>query len=163
MTPIAKVAGKIHCWRLEATEFAAQWDSGFGAFTFGGRWNPKGLAVVYATLDPATTILEKAVHAGLETMAMMHQTLTCFSIDAASTHLLDAEFFPNQHWLHPCEKSNAQQGFLVPYLEDSKKPFLLLPSVVSPHSWNLIFDPTVAAGKYRIIDQVKFSLDPRLE
>ena len=40
--------------------------------------------------------------------------------------------------------------------------FVLVPSVVSKHSWNLIFDRTKAAGLYRRDLQEAFNLDTRL-
>ena len=40
--------------------------------------------------------------------------------------------------------------------------FVLLPSAVCKFSWNVIFNPTRAAGKYRLREQHRFSLDTRL-
>jgi hypothetical protein len=40
--------------------------------------------------------------------------------------------------------------------------FVLIPSVVSVHSWNVIFDPSVAKGFYDWIAQEAFALDTRL-
>lgn len=51
-------------WRIDAEAYAASWDSGLGAELFGGRWNPKGLRAVYCRLDPATCLVEAAVHHG---------------------------------------------------------------------------------------------------
>ena len=40
--------------------------------------------------------------------------------------------------------------------------FVLLPSAVSTYSWNLVFDAERANGKYTLLDQERFALDPRL-
>lgn len=40
--------------------------------------------------------------------------------------------------------------------------FVVIPSVVSRHSWNLIFDADRARGKYTLIKQERVALDPRL-
>jgi RES domain-containing protein len=37
-----------------------------------------------------------------------------------------------------------------------------IPSAVSTHSWNLIFDPLKAAGFYGVESQEPFALDTRL-
>jgi RES domain-containing protein len=37
-----------------------------------------------------------------------------------------------------------------------------IPSAVLPLSWNLIFNPDVAAGAYRLDRQIDFALDTRL-
>ena len=45
--------GKLIAWRLDQACFASTWNSGEGAFQVGGRWNSKGVRVVYRALDPA--------------------------------------------------------------------------------------------------------------
>ena len=55
-------------WRLERAVHAAAWAQGIGSERVGGRWSPKGRPVIYAALDPATAILEVAVHAGFEVL-----------------------------------------------------------------------------------------------
>jgi len=40
--------------------------------------------------------------------------------------------------------------------------FVLIPSAVSPHSWNLLFAASLAAGTYRMRSQERFALDTRL-
>ena len=40
--------------------------------------------------------------------------------------------------------------------------FVLTPSAVSTHSWNLIFVAAKAAGAYAMARQEPFALDPRL-
>jgi hypothetical protein len=41
-------------------------------------------------------------------------------------------------------------------------PFVALPSAVLPVSWNILFNPKLAAGKYRLLEQTDFALDTRL-
>ncbi|MEA2728512.1 MAG: hypothetical protein QOF70_2987, partial [Acetobacteraceae bacterium] len=55
-------------WRLDQQGFAATWDSGEGAYRLGGRWNTKGVRAVYCSVDPATAILEVAVHKGFRAL-----------------------------------------------------------------------------------------------
>jgi RES domain-containing protein len=66
MTPSVEPlgGGKLIAWRLDQARFASTWDSGEGAFQVGGRWSSNGVRVVYCALDPATAILEVAVHKG---------------------------------------------------------------------------------------------------
>jgi RES domain-containing protein len=40
---------------------------------------------------------------------------------------------------------------------------ILIPSAVSRHSWNLIFDADRAEGLYEDVAQERFALDPRLQ
>jgi RES domain-containing protein len=43
-----------------------------------------------------------------------------------------------------------------------KYPFVLMPSSVSHHSWNLLVNPTLAKGLYELVLQERFRLDGRL-
>lgn len=42
------------------------------------------------------------------------------------------------------------------------RQFVLIPSAVSSHSWNLVFIASVAAGSYALSTQEPFALDTRL-
>ena len=67
---------------------------------------------------------------------------------------------PNPNWLRPGAVSAGQQAFGDALLK--AHPFVLIPSMVSTHSWNVICDPAVATGLYGSIAQERFALDPRL-
>ena len=62
------LSSEVHFWRLDPSQYAGSWHLGVGAEKVGGRWNPRGLATVYASLDAATAILEVAVHKGFEAL-----------------------------------------------------------------------------------------------
>ena len=154
-------SGEIHFWRIDLRPYAPTWDSGEGARIFGGRWTPKDMAVVHAALDPATAILELAVHKGVRALDTEPHILTQATVlDPAQVRVVAADEIPNPYWLTPAAPSAGQQAFGAALL--SSHPFVLLPSVVSRHSWNLIFDPARAAGHYGGIRQIPFALDPRL-
>lgn len=69
--------GRWHAWRLDRENYKASWDSGIGAQVTGGRWNPPGRRVVYASADPSTAILEVAAHVGFDALDMAPFVLTC--------------------------------------------------------------------------------------
>ena len=52
----------ITAWRITKRKYAHQAFSGEGAKRFGGRWNPRGYAVVYTAETLSLTILELIVH-----------------------------------------------------------------------------------------------------
>src|SRR5262249_8742530 len=137
------------------------WDSGEGAYKVGGRWNSRGLRAVYCSIDPATAILEIAVHKGFRALDTVEHVLTAATImDTSSVHVVHAASFPNPNWLRPGIPSAGQQAFGDELL--TRHRFIVIPSVVSTHSWNLIFVSTAAAGSYRLKAQEPFALDPRL-
>ena len=163
MTPLRGVVGpdEVHAWRLDHEDFRSTWDSGEGAFLYGGRWNSAGVRAVYCAIDPATAILEVAIHKTFRTLDTVPHVLTALKIEDPSTiHVVEPSAVPNPNWLHPGIPGAGQQAFGDELLKDQM--FVLIPSAVSTHSWNLIFDPTRAAGSYSLKLQERFALDPRL-
>jgi RES domain-containing protein len=158
--PLAGGDGLV-VWRLDPRIHAAKWDSGEGAFRSGGRWNSKGVRAVYCALDPAIAILEVAVHTGFIALDTAPFVITAARIlDIAEIHIVNRDDPPNPNWLRPGTPSAGQQAFGDQLLRNHR--FVAIPSAVSTHSWNLIFDPLKASGFYRVELQEPFALDPRL-
>jgi RES domain-containing protein len=148
-------------WRLDDARHAATWDSGEGAYRVGGRWNSAGVRAVYCSLDPATAILEVAVHKGFAALDTVPHMLTAMTIsDPGSVLVVDPAAVPNPNWLRPGLPSAGQQAFGDKLLAAHK--FVAIPSVVSAHSWNLVFVGAIAAGTYGMMLQETFALDTRL-
>lgn len=163
MTPLAPPlgSGALVLWRLDQTKYATGWNGGEGSFRVGGRWNSRGVRTVYAALDPATAILEVAAHLTFEVFGAVPHILTRARIlDPGQVHAVAPEDIPEPGWLRPGMVGAAQQAFGDALL--AAHPFVLIPSVVSSHSWNVIFDPSTARGLYGDIAQEPFILDPRL-
>jgi RES domain-containing protein len=148
-------------WRLDQRKHAEGWDSGEGAFRDGGRWNSKGTRTVYCSLDPATAILEVAVHKGFKVLDTVPYVITAARIaDVGEVHVAKHDAVPNPNWLRPGAPSAGQQTFGADLLRRHR--FVAIPSTVSTHSWNLIFDPLKAIGFYSLDFQEPFALDTRL-
>jgi RES domain-containing protein len=153
-------AGELVAWRLDQAVFAASWDGGEGAFRAGGRWNSRGVRAVYAALDPAAAILEVAVHTGFAALDSVAHVLTAATVlDPSTIHIVQPEDVPNPNWLTPGIPGAGQQAFGDALL--AKHPFMLVPSALSRHSWNLIFVVSAAAGLYALRFQERFALDTR--
>jgi RES domain-containing protein len=154
-------SGELVFWRLDQAKFGSTWDSGEGSYRFGGRWNSRGVRIVYAALDPATAILEVAVHTPFKILDTVPHVLTSARISEPSRALVvTAASVPNPNWLRPGAVGAGQQTFGDALLRAN--PFVLIPSVVSYHSWNVIFDPAVAKGMFVSAAQEPFALDTRL-
>lgn len=148
-------------WRIDQRKYRSTWDSGAGAYQSGGRWNSKGLNAVYCSIDPATAILEVAVHKGLKALDTVPHILTAASIlQSKKVHVVKPGDVPNPNWLAPGIPSAGQQAFGDVLL--ARHPFILIPSAVSRYSWNLIFTASAAAGAYQLKSQEPFALDTRL-
>ena len=171
MTPLpAALAGPaasqpLLAWRIDADEYAATWHSGIGAERFGGRWNPKGQRAVYCSLDPATCLVEAAVHRGFEVLDTRAHVLSCLQIDPLAdgnpgVQVVLPEALPNPAWLHGGAPSAGQQRFGAGWL--GTPGVLVIASAVSRHSWNLVFSPEVAGARVRLLHQQRLVVDARL-
>jgi RES domain-containing protein len=154
-------SGEIRFWRLDQERHAPSWASGEGAFLGGGRWNSRGVRAVYAALDPATAILEVAVHKGFKVLdAAPHVLTSARIVDPSLIHVVEPNEVPNPNWLVPTLHGPGQQGFGDALLQAYR--FVLIPSTVSRHSWNLVFEAGQGAGHFDDVQQERFALDPRL-
>ncbi|WP_193176545.1 type II RES/Xre toxin-antitoxin system toxin [Oricola nitratireducens] len=164
MTPLPPPlgTGEIRFWRLDDQVHAQTWDSGEGSFRVGGRWNSPGVRAVYASLDPSTAILEVAVHKTFRVLDTKPHVMTSARItDPGTIHVVKPVHVPNPNWLAPCPPNTNQQKFGDNLLAHYR--FILIPSAVSPHSWNLIFNSTKPSSDYKDVKQERFALDPRLQ
>lgn len=148
-------------WRLERTEHFPTWSEGIGAEKVGGRWSPKGRAVIYASVDPATTILEVAVHKGFATLDVLpHKLVGIEILKPSKVHVVHPADVPNKRWLISGSISGGQQKFGADLLD--RHPLVMFPSVVSPPSWNLVVDVGSAKGLFKLFSDEDFALDTRL-
>jgi RES domain-containing protein len=164
VTPLPTALGNdpaIVVWRLDKTIYARTWESGEGSFLNGGRWNSRGVRAVYCSFDPATTILEIAVHTGFDALDRVPRTLTSVTIlDAQQVRIVLPDEIPNENWLRPGAVSAGQQRYGDDLLQSER--FIALPSVTSRQSWNLIFLADRVSGFYQLKAQERFALDTRL-
>lgn len=161
MAGFAAASGEVRGWRIDTEPHARTWDSGTGAEKVGGRWNTVGVKAVYASADPSTAILEIAVHKGFAVLDTKPHVLTCFRVkNPADLFVVQPADIPNPAWLWPGTPGVGQQAFGDELLQRHR--FVLLPSAVSPHSWNLLVSPGLAPGAYELEFQERLALDTRL-
>ncbi len=102
MTPLPPPlgTGELVAWRLHRTRYRDDWDSGEGAFRWGGRWNSRGVRAVYCSLDPATAILEVAVHTGFPALDAGPHVMTAIRItDPTRVYVIRLGDAPDHEWL----------------------------------------------------------------
>ena len=147
-------------WRLERERYLPTWQAAEGAFLAGGRWSSPGRRVLYTALDPATAILEVAVHKGFDVLDAVAHSLLELTVESAGVHVVQPADVPNPHWLHPGVVSRNQQRFGDELLRQFG--LVALPSVVSMHSWNLLVGLSEETDRLILKAHERFSLDPRL-
>jgi RES domain-containing protein len=162
MTPLPAALGDsgLVAWRLVRDRHLADWESAEGAFLVGGRWSSAGRRVLYTSLDPATTILEVAVHTGFEVLDQLPHTLLALDVDPAGVEVLWPAEIPDPSWLRPGMVRPGQQTYGDALLD--RHPLAVVPSVVSTRSWSLLIDAPNARGLFALKEREPFMLDPRL-
>ncbi len=163
MTPLPAPLGtsELFAWRVDQAAHAASWESGIGAEMGGGRWNSVGVRAVYMSLDPSTAILEVAVHKTFRVLDTVPHVLSSLRVhDPADIRVIMPDEVPNPNWLVPGTPSHGQMVYGDSLL--AGHAFVLLPSAVSSHSWNLVFHPARAAGRYTQVLQERLRIDTRL-
>ena len=163
MTPLPAsldTAAVLVAWRIDAERYSTSWDSGIGAESLGGRWNPKGFKAVYCSIDPSTCLVESAVHRGFKVLDTQPHMLTSIEIpDTTRVRVVMPDEIPNPAWLSGGTPSVHQQAWGAKLL--GSHGFVLFPSAVSKRSWNLVFEPSMAHGRYKVRTQERLSVDTR--
>lgn len=155
------LSSEIHFWRLDPAEYAASWDSGVGAEKVGGRWNPKGMATVYAALDASTAILEVAVHKDFDALdCKPHRLTQARVLDRSRIHVVQPESIANPNWLVPGTRVAASNSSALTFCAST----LLCLSLPASRgiAWNMLMNPHLADGLYELVLQEPFALDGRL-
>ena len=164
MTPLPArldASAPLIAWRIDAQRYAPSWDSGIGAKALGGRWNPKGTKAVYCSIDPSTCLVESAVHRGFKVLDTRPHVLTSLEIaNLDGIRVVMPTEIPNPAWLEGGTPNQHQQRWGADLLD--LHGIVLFPSSVSKMSWNLVFEPGVAAGRYQLRSQQRLSVDTRL-
>jgi RES domain-containing protein len=162
LTPLPAALGGagLAAWRIERDKHLPAWTSAEGAFLVGGRWSSPGRRVLYAALDPATAILEVAVHKGFDVLDAIPHSLLELEIDPKGVYVVRPTDVPNPNWLRPGTVSPNLQKFGDSLMD--VHPIVILPSVVSTHSWNVLINVAEADALFKLTGKESFALDPRL-
>jgi RES domain-containing protein len=147
--------------RLVKARNAASPLDGEGARRAGGRWNPKGIPLVYGSSSLALCALELLVHVD---PAAIPDDLIAVEAEIPKT-------LPLQRW-HPADlpagwRTDAAQSALqakgAAWLKTARPGVLLVPSVIVPSEANILIDPAHPdAARILVVGRSPFTLDPRL-
>ena len=164
----------VSLWRIGTTvgKYTANDLSGGGSAAVGGRFNSIGTAVVYATLNVATAVLETVVHFGVGAKA--HSNKYLVEIDVPN------DIFEAREKMDIAQLETAGYRFwdAIPFSESSQPVgdlwvkagtslLLDVPSAILPHAGipdkNILINPAHAdLPRLQITRTDKFIYDPRL-
>jgi len=135
-----------------------------GSHRHGGRWNPKGLGILYTSRTPELALLETLVHLPPLTLAELPQLwLSTLRLP----ELPDSIFWIEPALLPSYWKSGTlaeTQTILTEWLNDPFSLAIAVPSVILDVSYNLLLHPQHPAyAQIEVINQTPIPLDSRLK
>lgn len=148
-------------WRIDSAKRAAQAFSGLGASIAGGRWNPAGIRVVYASQHLATASLEKFVHLPKPIPPAM--TFVQFEIDFKNAKIErpSRTKLPANWRAEPVPP--ATQDFGLEWFRAGRTAILAIPSAIIPDEENYVINPAHPDFAKLVVSAPKpFDYDPRL-
>lgn len=151
----------MRTWRVVKQRFIKSAFSGEGARLAGGRWNPKGLPVVYTASSLALAALETLVHADED---LLPTDLVYFAVDlpdALSIELVTLDDLPSDWRGYPPPESLQEIG--ATWFAKQTSAVLAVPSAVIPEENNILLNPLHPDfAKLRWGSPHPFQWDPRL-
>lgn len=154
-------------YRSSTPKYATETDllTGIGSQIYGGRWNPPGLATVYASLTPETAMAESLAqhrYYGLAISSALPRTFVALEIKLQA--IVDFRF----GWIRKKLGVSFQRMVSIDWRGESKKkktPItqilgkagsecgfegLIVPSAADPHGHNLVLFPNNLGGMDQI-------------
>lgn len=146
-------------WRIVKEKYADTAFSGEGASRTGGRWNSRGIWVVYTSGAKSLAALETLVHLNPPVL-FRYVTLRIRFDDALVEKFVPAKL-PADWREEPPPPSTKAIGDL--WVKQARSAVLELPSVIIPGEPNYLLNPSHADFKKIIIGNPEpFAFDPRL-
>ncbi|MDC7684850.1 RES family NAD+ phosphorylase [Asticcacaulis sp. BYS171W] len=131
-----------HVWRIatDTPDYTADDRSGAGAKATGGRWNRKGLGVVYASETIALACLETYVHLNATGLPFNRYLVRLDVPDEvwAAARTFDAERHVGWDAV-PAGRVSLDQGDA--WLKSAASLLLKVPSVIVPEEYNVLINP----------------------
>ena len=147
-------------WRIVPEEKAASAFDGEGARLYGGRWNPIGVAMVYASAHLSLAALEVRVHIDKTRMRKLYQCFT-FHFDKSLMETFPASDLPREWRQEPPPLSLQRLG--GNWVKSSSAAILAVPSAIIPGEFNYLINPNHPDfSKLKIDPPTDFAFDRRL-
>jgi RES domain-containing protein len=135
--------------------------TGVGSRLYGGRWNRKGIGIIYTSETRALTTLEYLVHLPL---SLMPNDIGISSIEIPDNiiarEILISDLPVNwRNWPAPSELAELGTRWVL----SNETLLLRIPSAVVPHEFNILINPSHPDMKQvRILHSEEYRFDRRL-
>jgi RES domain-containing protein len=149
----------VKAWRIAKKRYAKNAFDGEGAYRYGGRWNSRGVRVVYLSSSPALAALEVLVNA--DAQLLLAVPYVAIAVEFDEPLVTRPERLPKNWRDDPPPRSAARIG--DDWVMSAASLLLEVPSAVIPFEPNYLLNPThPAMGSLHIGKPQAFSFDPRL-
>ena len=147
-------------YRIGKTRYAKDL-SGEGARLYGGRWNHKLTACVYASESRALALLEYTVNINIEDIPRA-LSISAIEIPAAQIYELEEAELPGNWKLAPAPSSTKHFGTQL--LKTTGKTVLKIPSAIIMQEFNYLLNPLHSSSKsFKIVEVKDFVYDVRIK
>jgi RES domain-containing protein len=148
----------LEAWRIVRSKRASSAFTGEGAAKMGGRWNSRGIPVVYASASRALAVLETLVHLN----PPMPFEYKIFRIEFAGEQVEHiTPKLPSDWKESPPPDSTRRLGDA--WVREARSAILAVPSIIIPDETNYLLNPAHPDfRKVRIGKGVNFAFDARL-
>ncbi len=134
--------------------------SGKGAELYGGRWNSKGVAMLYTSQSRALAFAEVAIHVPVGIVPKDYFLISIKTSDTASILKLAEKEMPADWRSNP--HSNSTQKIGDQFIIESKYLIFQVPSAIVPGDFNFLINPNHSLIKEVTIKDVEpFEFDSR--
>lgn len=147
-------------WRICRRRYAAEAASGEGARLYGGRWNSRGVRVVYASSSLALAAVETFVNLEPNLTPKDPVSIEGDIPDAVEIARVDPEALPAK-WDQTRDESLRQVG--DDWIRTGRTVALLVPSAAIRGEWNMLLNPTHPDfSKVKFREPEPFEFDVRM-
>jgi RES domain-containing protein len=148
----------MEVYRIAKCRFIRQLD-GFGAYTYGGRWNSKGHAVIYTAGSRALALLEALAHIERPPVGNFCRVSMFIPEDSIIGYPLAS--LPDGWQSNPAPDVLKAVGDA--FIREGKALALKVPSAIVPDEFNYLINPAhPRIAEVRIMDEMPQDIDERL-
>jgi RES domain-containing protein len=147
----------ITAYRLFNSIHASGWNSGEGAFKYGGRWNSKGFRVLYASASLALATLEVLVNLDDEEVLEDYAYAAIQFPESSVTDIREIAEIPANWNDYPAPEAVRKLG--DQWIVDKTSLVLSAPSAVIATEQNFLINlrhPEISAIEFGIVGQFVF-------
>jgi RES domain-containing protein len=147
-------------WRIVRASRAQTAFTGEGPWRYGGRWNSRGVRVVYVSEHQSTAALEVFAN---RMPFVFEEQYKAFHLEWPDdlTEIFSLKQLPENWRIHPASTETQEIGDR--WVKEQRSAMLALPSAVSPADTNFLLNPEHANfRRIRIAAPIDFEFDLRL-